>query len=78
MNTFNIDGKKIDEENYLKDIFDLPVFDGDFEYIYEYLCGFYTKTVINLTNSDLIDSELKIAFERAANDNQFVSVNVEN
>ena len=50
MNTFNIDGKKVDE-TYLKETFDLPVFNGDFEDIYQYLCGFYTKTIINITNS---------------------------
>ena len=76
MNTFNIDGKKVDE-TYLKETFDLPVFNGDFEDIYQYLCGFYTKTIINITNSTQIDQELINAFERASEDNPYVKINIE-
>lgn len=76
MNTFNIDGKKVDE-TYLKETFDLPVFNGDFEDIYQYLYGFYTKTIINITNSTQIDQELINAFERASEDNPYVKLNIE-
>lgn len=42
MNTFNIDGKKVDE-TYLKETFDLPVFNGDFEDIYNISVDFIQK-----------------------------------
>ncbi|OED30365.1 hypothetical protein [Methanosphaera sp. WGK6] len=79
MNTFDIDGKKVAENQneYLKEIFDLPVFEGDFEDIYFYLSGFYSKTVINLTNSEDVDPLLIDAFERAAEANELVSLNIE-
>ena len=76
MNEFEIDGNKIEENehDYLKEVFDLPTFDGDYESIYQYLSGFYNKTVVNITNKDKIDPELLIAFERAGEDNSFVKI----
>ena len=68
MNKFDIDGKKIEEDqnNYLKETFDLPEFTGDYEDIYFYLVGFYTKTIVNITNPDKIDPLLIDAFQRAS------------
>ncbi len=79
MNKFDIDGKKIEEDqnNYLKETFDLPEFTGDYEDIYFYLVGFYTKTIVNITNPDKIDPLLIDAFQRASDENDFVSVNIE-
>ncbi|MDD6285540.1 MAG: hypothetical protein ACI4VJ_02705 [Methanosphaera sp.] len=79
MNKFDIDGKKIEEDqnNYLKETFDLPEFTGDYEDIYFYLVGFYTKTIVNITNPDKIDPLLIDAFQRASDENDLVSVNIE-
>lgn len=79
MNKFDIDGKKIEEDqnNYLKETFDLPEFTGDYEDIYFYLVGFYTKTIVNITNPDKIDPLLIDAFQRASDENNLVSVNIE-
>ena len=79
MNKFDIDGKKIEEDqnNYLKETFDLPEFTGDYEDIYVYLVGFYTKTIVNITNPDKIDPLLIDAFQRASDENDLVSVNIE-
>ncbi len=79
MNKFDIDGKKIEEDqnNYLKETFDLPEFTGDYEDIYFYLVGFYTKTIVNITNPDKIDLLLIDAFQRASDENDLVSVNIE-
>ena len=79
MNKFEIDGNKLieNENEYLKETFDLPVFDGDYETIYQYLSGFYNKTEVHITNKDKIDPELIIAFERAQEDNSFVKVIIE-
>ena len=79
MNKFDIDVKKIEEDqnNYLKETFDLPEFTGDYEDIYFYLVGFYTKTIVNITNPDKIDPLLIDAFQRASDENDLVSVNIE-
>lgn len=74
MAKFELDGNKIEEnqDEYLKEIFDLPVFDGDYEDIYQYLTGFYTKTLITLQNSDKVDPDLIDVFERASEYNSLV------
>lgn len=79
MPKFEIDGNKLEEnqDEYLKETFDLPVFDGDFEDIYQYLIGFYSKTLITLKNVEKIDLDLIDAFERAADYNQLVIVEKE-
>ena len=43
MTKIELDGNKINENEieYLKESFDLPVFDGDYEDIYQYLIGYF-------------------------------------
>lgn len=79
MNTFDIDGEKVaeDTDNYLQEVFDLPTFSGDYEDIYQYLSGFYSKTVVNLTNASKVDPLLIDAFERASEENSLVKFNQE-
>ncbi len=74
MTKFELDGEKIAEnqDEYLKETFDLPVFDGDYEDIYQYLIGFYNKTLITLTNSQKVDPDLIDVFERASDYNSLV------
>ncbi|RAP45892.1 MAG: hypothetical protein BZ135_04885 [Methanosphaera sp. rholeuAM6] len=74
MAKFELDGEKIAEnqDEYLKETFDLPVFDGDYEDIYQYLIGFYNKTLITLTNSQKVDPDLIDVFERASDYNSLV------
>ena len=78
MNKFELDGNKIEENEveYLKEVFDLPVFDGDYEDIYQYLIGFYTKTLVTLTNSSKVDVDLINAFENAADYNSLVKFEI--
>ena len=76
MNTFNIDGKKWMKKTILK-IYLIYLYLMVILNIFMNIFVDFTQAVINLTNSDLINSELKVAFERASNDNQFISVNVE-
>lgn len=78
MDEFDIDGKQLQENpnDYLKETFDLPVYDGDIEDIYQYLSGFYSKVIINIYNKDLIDNEIINAFIRASEDNSFVKVEI--
>ena len=74
MPKFELDGEKIEEnqDEYLKETFDLPVFDGDYEDIYQYLIGFYNKTLITLNNSEKVDPDLIDVFERASDYNSLV------
>ncbi|AWX31731.1 ribonuclease inhibitor [Methanosphaera sp. BMS] len=74
MTKIELDGNKINENEieYLKESFDLPVFDGDYEDIYQYLIGFYSKTLITLKNSSNVDSDLIDVFERASDYNELV------
>ena len=74
MTKIELDGNKINENEieYLKESFDLPVFDGDHEDIYQYLIGFYSKTLITLKNSSNVDSDLIDVFERASDYNELV------
>ncbi|MBQ6443906.1 MAG: ribonuclease inhibitor [Methanosphaera sp.] len=74
MTKIELDGNKINENeiDYLKESFDLPVFDGDYEDIYQYLIGFYSKTLITLKNSSNVDSDLIDVFERASDYNELV------
>lgn len=76
MPKYEIDGEKLieNEEKYLKETFDLPVYDGDYEDIYQYLIGFYTKTLIILKNTDKIDYDLLEVFERASDYNSLVKI----
>lgn len=79
MPKFEIDGNKLieNQDEYLKETFDLPVFDGDFEDIYQYLIGFYSKTLIVLKNVDKIDLDLLEVFERASDYNNLVQIKKE-
>ena len=74
MTKIELDGEKIreNEVEYLKEVFDLPVFDGDYEDIYQYLIGFYSKTLVTLTNSAMVDGDLIDVFERASDYNSMV------
>ena len=74
MTKIELDGNKIKENEieYLKEAFDLPVFDGDYEDIYQYLIGFYSKTLITLTNSGDVETDLIDVFERASDYNDLV------
>ncbi|MDO5824936.1 MAG: hypothetical protein BZ137_04445 [Methanosphaera sp. rholeuAM130] len=78
MPKFEIDGEKLSENpnEYLKNTFDLPVFDGDYEDIYQYLIGFYNKTLIILTKSSKVDSDLIDVFERASDYNSMVKFEI--
>ncbi|RAP52885.1 MAG: hypothetical protein BZ133_00415 [Methanosphaera sp. SHI613] len=78
MTKIELDGNKIQENEveYLKEIFDLPVFDGDYEDIYQYIIGFYSKTLITLTNSSNVDNDLIDVFERASDYNNLVKFEI--
>jgi len=74
MTKIELDGNKIAENEieYLKESFDLPVFNGDYEDIYQYLIGYYTKTIVTLNNSNKVDKDLIDVFERASDYNNMV------
>lgn len=79
MPKYEIDGEKLNKnpDKYLKETFDLPAYNGDFEDIYQYLIGFYTKTLITLKNVDKIDYDLLDVFERATEYNNLVKIEKE-
>ena len=78
MPKFEIDGLKImeNQEEYLKETFDLPVFDGNYEDIYQYLIGFYNKTLITIKNSENINPDLINVFQRASEYNPLVKIEI--
>ena len=78
MPKFEIDGLKImeNQEEYLKETFDLPVFDGNYEDIYQYLIGFYNKTLITIKNSENINPDLINVFQRASEYNALVKMEI--
>lgn len=78
MPKFELDGNKIEEnqDEYLKEIFDLPVFDGNYEDIYQYVIGFYSKTLITLTNSQKVDPNLIDVFKRASDYNSLIKFEI--
>lgn len=74
MPKIELDGNKIAEnqDEYLSEQFDLPAYSGNIEDIYQYLIGFYKKTLVTLTNSEEVDPDLINVFERASDYNSLV------
>jgi len=79
MTQITIDGNKLtkNEEEHLKETFDLPTYNGDYEEIYQYLIGFYKKTTITLKNTNKIDPDLLETIEKASEYNQLVQIEKE-
>ena len=79
MTRFEIDGRELEEneDEYLKELFDLPVYNGDYEDIYQYIIGFYSKTLITLHNSQNVDPDLIDVFKRASEYNSLVKFVIE-
>ncbi len=78
MTKYELDGTELEknQDEYLKEIFDLPVFNGDYEDIYQYLIGFYKKTIITLTNSQKVDPDLIDSIERASEYNSLLKFKI--
>ncbi|MBR0472588.1 MAG: hypothetical protein IJI98_07850 [Methanosphaera sp.] len=76
MTKYEIDINKLNQNpnKYLKETFDLPIYDGDYQDIYQYLIGHYSKTQITLKNTENIDPDLLEIFEDAAQYNNLIKI----